>query len=1192
MSKPRVLAEPILVGREKELEELHSIFVSAVEGKGKTVFILGEAGSGKSRVAHEFLNRISKQGTIIMTGWCQSDAQVPYFPFMEAFNSYYAQYTEEDTLTTPTPTGEQSELRASTSLPLKIGVEAVPWLVAQKSLDITTRPETLSPQVWKDQAFAAVAKTLREIADQAPLVLFLEDIHWADSASLALLHYISRATHDSERVLVLATFRSEELTSDVEGHPHPLAETLRLMRREDLFAEIKLQSLEPSFVSKMAENMMGGALQTGLAEKLAAESKGNPLFVVESLRMLLERKSLLLENSQWRLAVDELGIPSKIKDIILRRLSCLNYAQRRVLDAASVIGEEFDFELLSTVLGQDTLEVLEILNVVAHSTSLIRAQENKYRFDHARSRETLYEELSPPLRRGYHNRIAEKLERTAGAALSDLAYHYAQAGNREKAIKYALEAGKDEVGKWSNTQAIKHFQHVLQNVIESESEEKRVALEGLGDAYAASYRYVEAIKIFDELAACEAGLVKLRAIRKASDAAFSKGDVPDLLIEYAKKAEEIGVSDRLELARIIDNRGHAWGFSKKVGEKRGPEEFKLDLADYQAALKVFEEENSKADTAEALRRSGLISVTFEDLREQGLGALLRSLALFAELGDVRKQITATLNLGEGFSGADLFEEERRTYHEVLRLGEKLDVFDELALASMYLSGFDEDDGKIEEALSRSIKALDYSMKTDAKYIRGTVYATLTRRYAMIGDLRNAEEYFSKLGPLQTEKYTPDFTMQSGMAVGIYFAATGQWEKSNQVFGTINKAFEEMDENYRKAIPAYEVFFRNGYAWALEKQGRLEEAKVQRSGVQSLVEQFEEEVEAKFGHANIQLSVMAKGKVQVGEEIEIRFDLVNVGRGTGTVAEIKNATLPGFNVTISPSFCNIVNCVIELNDKAIEAFKVKTIKLRVNVTKAGVYTLNPEAVYVDDLGRTKAVKTKSITITVQPAKPAVEILPGRITTGYTELDKLFMGGMPEKYAVVLAAPSNDERQTLIKRFLEAGSEVGELTLYLTCEATNAQKFADQSPTGFYMIVCGFQADLLLQNLPNAYKLKGVENLTDIDIALTRLFRAISSSQNKARRICIDIVSDVLLQHHATIARKWLSGLITSLKAKGFTTLAVVDPLISPEEVPAVLSLFDGEIRIAEKEIAGSLAKTLRISRLQGQSYLKDEVRINL
>ena len=196
------------------------------------------------------------------------------------------------------------------------------------------------------------------ISAKKPLILFIDDLQWADSASLSLLHYISRSI-SAARVLVLATYRSEELSPDAEGRPHPLLETLRLMRREGLFTEITLPHLDQADVAALAEKMVGGSLHSELADRLAEESGGNPLFVVESLRMLSEHGSLVQDSGRWRLSIDEVGIPTKIKDIILRRVGMLKPNQRRILDLASVIGEKFDVELLGAVLGQDSLKCLK-----------------------------------------------------------------------------------------------------------------------------------------------------------------------------------------------------------------------------------------------------------------------------------------------------------------------------------------------------------------------------------------------------------------------------------------------------------------------------------------------------------------------------------------------------------------------------------------------------------------------------------------------------------------------------------------------------------------------------------------------------------------------------------------------------------------------------------------------------------------
>jgi predicted ATPase len=240
------------------------------------------------------------------------------------------------------------------------------------------KSRAITPQVWKDQTFAAVTRTLTAIASKKPIVLFIDDVHWADSASLALIHYIARAIN-SEKVLLLATFRSEQLVADAEGRPHPLVETLRLMKREDLFKEIKLASLNQTGVSTIAESMLEGDLQLELAAKLAEESRGNPLFVVESLRMLYERGSLIQEHDKWRLAHGEIRIPDKIRDIIMQRLSSLTRNQRKVLDAASALGERFDVELLASVLSLESREVIETLDTIWQTTALVCYEGETYR---------------------------------------------------------------------------------------------------------------------------------------------------------------------------------------------------------------------------------------------------------------------------------------------------------------------------------------------------------------------------------------------------------------------------------------------------------------------------------------------------------------------------------------------------------------------------------------------------------------------------------------------------------------------------------------------------------------------------------------------------------------------------------------------------------------------------------------------
>ena len=290
----------------------------------------------------EFSELAKKNDIQVLAGWCLSNAIEPYFPFTEAFESYLS---TESTLT------KQKELKSC--------------LIELNG----TEEQEIAPQTWKDKTFATITKELLSISANKPMIFFIDDLHWADSASLSLLHYISRVI-ETERILVIATFREEELNARNNDllNPSPLVETVRLMGREGLYHEIRLSELDRKEISMLAESMLGGKINQVFEQKLQLESQGNPLFIVESLRLLSKQGSIVQEKNQWIHTVEKFEIPAKVKDVVLRRLDALTIVQRRVLDAASVIGNKFDPELLAAILAKDSLDILEELNSIAKTT--------------------------------------------------------------------------------------------------------------------------------------------------------------------------------------------------------------------------------------------------------------------------------------------------------------------------------------------------------------------------------------------------------------------------------------------------------------------------------------------------------------------------------------------------------------------------------------------------------------------------------------------------------------------------------------------------------------------------------------------------------------------------------------------------------------------------------------------------------
>jgi len=223
--------------------------------------------------------------------------------------------------------------------------------------------------------------------------------------------------------------------------------------------------------------------------------------------------------------------------------------------------------------------------------------------------------------------------------------------------------------------------------------------------------------------------------------------------------------------------------------------------------------------------------------------------------------------------------------------------------------------------------------------------------------------------------------------------------------------------------------------------------------------------------------------------------------------------------------------------------------------------------------------------VEPEPVAEIALPSHIATGYEELDNMLFGGIPRNYAVILTSPSCDERDLLIKTFLETGAKEGQNTFHVIAKASGAKSLAEDFQSNFYLFICNPEADAIIKSLPNVFKLKGVENLNDINIALTSAFRKLDKMPKRTRRVCIEIVSDVLLQHHTVQTRRWLNALIPKLKSKGFTTLAVMDSEIHlQQEVRAIVGVFEGEINISKK----GPEKFLKIEKMANQKYSKSEL----
>jgi KaiC/GvpD/RAD55 family RecA-like ATPase len=342
---------------------------------------------------------------------------------------------------------------------------------------------------------------------------------------------------------------------------------------------------------------------------------------------------------------------------------------------------------------------------------------------------------------------------------------------------------------------------------------------------------------------------------------------------------------------------------------------------------------------------------------------------------------------------------------------------------------------------------------------------------------------------------------------------------------------------------------------------------------------------RFEQADIQAKlVQHETEAKVGSTVSLEIQIMNVGKQPVSLIRIENLVPHGFQLVSKPDYCQFEDMQLSMKGKRLEPLQANEMKITLKSFKTGTVEIKPRIVCVDWVGRPMFNSPEPVVFNISAAS-----LPGRVQTGYPDLDNLLFGGIPENYSVVLASPSSDERELLIKRFLEAGTSAGQTTYYITAEVGNIADLVESYRSSFFLFLCNPRADAMIKNLPNVYKLKGIESLTDIDIALVKSFRSLDPSRKGPKRVCITILSDVLLQHHAVVTRKWLSGLLADLKSKEFITLVVINPQMHPsEEFQAILGLFEGEIRISEKETESGLEKTLRVRKLYNQRYLENEI----
>ena len=470
------LAGGVFVGRQREMGELKACLEDALSGRGRLVTLVGEPGIGKTRTALELATYAGLRQAQVLWGRCyEGEGAPPYWPWVQAIRSYVRDV-------------EPEQLRSD------MGAGAAD--IGQVVSDVRDRlpgleaPPQLEPEQARFRLFDSITAFLKSAGRRQPLVLVLDDLHWADHPSLLLLEFVARELSNA-RLLIIGTYRDMELTRQ-----HPLSRSLGELTRERLFQRVLLRGLDREDVGRFIELASGITPPTGMVEAVHRQTEGNPLFVTEVVRLLVQEGELTQERAGQR---DSWGvrIPEGVREVIGRRLDRLSERCNETLTFASVVGREFTLDQLSPLIEDISADrLLEVLDeaLSARVIEELPKTVGRYQFTHALIQETLAAELSTTRKVRLHARIAEALEVLYGADAeahaAELASHFAEAQTllgTEKLVRYSLLAGERALGISAHEDALAHFQRGLTGKAGQPMDEEEAALlYGLGRAQAAT----------------------------------------------------------------------------------------------------------------------------------------------------------------------------------------------------------------------------------------------------------------------------------------------------------------------------------------------------------------------------------------------------------------------------------------------------------------------------------------------------------------------------------------------------------------------------------------------------------------------------------------------------------------------------------------------------------------------------------
>ncbi|MGC8912703.1 MAG: BREX system ATP-binding domain-containing protein [Thermoplasmata archaeon] len=788
--------EPTIVGREKEIEYFTNVLKYCKEGKGGTYIITGPVGVGKTTLM-EAISKIAKsENFVVLFGRGLDETSAPYLPFTEALKNFSTEKKEEG------------------YVPIGLSL----------STEESIRMESVELAREKGRVLEIMSKRILEFEKKAPLLIIIDDLQWADAASLSLFVYLARNIA-GKRVLLLAAFPEEAMKQEKNL---AFVNTIIQLRSEKISTVLELKPLTYEAILKMLE-LEFGICPEEIAKVIYEKTEGIPLFVSEFVRAIVEENMYDANKRELRVTPEELRIPQSVQALIKGRLSMLSENARKVLTNASIYGRVFEYDVLEKVMEMDTESILDAIDELLEKGFIREESGEKYRFAHNAIYETVLGGAIGVRKRVIHRKIAEVLEqiRSTEEYVPEIARHYFEAQMFDKASAFAKRSAEAFARIYAVDETIKYGKMAQECLEKTGKKEELIDVKILlGDMLLLSGKYEEAMVMYEDarkIAESVKEMEKLGVAIGRAGLCYHRMGSMNKALEHLTTALEIfeKCGAKKEYARVLRQIG--W-----VYERKG--DFEHSLHYVSRSLEITKELGDDAELADAYHRMGTTQLSIGLMEEaeknltlaieirkknnimkgladsyNNLGILyhdtgeiekaveyyLKAKEIYAKIGDIAGESIMSNNLGIIYHDRGEWEKAlehyMRDYHTSANIG---NLWGHMISASNLGSLYKEME-KYEEALQYYKEALEYSQKIGEKWIYCSALGSVAEIYAIKGDIEKALEIAENCVLVGRSTGSKDSLASALYTKGVVERYAKHWEDAEESLTNAKLLYMEM-----------------------------------------------------------------------------------------------------------------------------------------------------------------------------------------------------------------------------------------------------------------------------------------------------------------------------------------------------------------------------------------------------------------